>query len=217
MRQADSVTDGMGGEFDRVRSVLDERGIRGAGDFGYFVNRPDLFRPSEFDERTAMPVLLELLPTLTDGKVVAAVARHLRRPWARPAAFTPVVEAFKVWAGRPETDAGWALGDAAASAARPADSQTLLTLATNPEYGTARQMIVHSLWRYRKDGTVLEALPLLARDPDVSLHAMSALRRAVGPDAAIPLLRDLAGTHPSQRVRDQAARELRKAERAVSG
>ena len=208
------VTAGTSGEFDWVRSTLAENGVHGSSDFGYFVNRPHLFRPSEFDERAAMPVLLELLPSLTDGKVVAATARHLRRPSARTDAFVPLVQAFRRWAPSAHADAGWALGDAMASAAGPKDAEILLSLAADPAYGPARQMIVHSLWRFRKDERVVEALPTLARDPDVSLHAMSALRRAMGNEAARPLLRELAESGPDQRVREQAARELRKAERA---
>jgi hypothetical protein len=91
--QSVTVSVGPSPEFDRVKSVLDEQGVEGSADFGYFVNRPDLFRPSELDERAAMPVLLDLLPTLTDGKAVAAAARHLRRPWAKLTAFEPLVEA----------------------------------------------------------------------------------------------------------------------------
>ena len=217
-RRADralSETVGTSEEFDRVLSVLEERGVNGNADFGYFVNRPDLFRPSEFDERAAMPVLLELLPTLTDERVVAATARHLRRPWAKPTAFVPLVGAFRRWATGPNTDAGWALGDALASVARRNDCEVLLSLATNPAYGTARQMIVYSLWRFRKDESVLEALPTLAADPDVSLHALSALRRAIGNEAALPVLRKLSEFSPSQAVREQATRALRKAERVL--
>lgn len=214
MRHSVSVKSGTSTESDRVRAVLGQRGVKGASDFGYFVNRPDVFRPSEFDERGAMPVLLELLPTLTDGKAVAATARHLRRPWAKPVAFIPLVEAFRNWATVPRTDAGWALGDALASAARPGDSGVLLSLAKDPAYGTARQMIVHSLWRFRKNQDVVEALPTLATDADVSLHALTALRRAIGNEAAIPVIRQLAETSANQRVREQASRELRKAERA---
>ncbi len=205
---------GIPGEFDQVRLVLEQRGVSGTADFGYFVDIPELFRPSEFDERAAMPVLLELLPTLTDGRVVAATARHLRRPWARPTAFVPLAEAFRKWAPSAHADAGWALGDAAASAAGANDSEMLLSLAKNPAYGTARQMIVPSLWRFRRDEKVLEALPTLAGDPDVSLQALSVLRRAIGKEAALRVIRDLAESSPHEKVREQASRELRKAERA---
>ena len=47
-----------------------------------------------------MPVLLRLLPTLTDPLAVAAVAGHLRRPWARPVAFAALLEAFETWGRR---------------------------------------------------------------------------------------------------------------------
>lgn len=197
--------------------VLEEQGVKGSADFGYFVNRPDLLRPSEFDERAAMPTLLELLPGLTDGKTVAAVARHLRRTWARPTAFLPLVEAFRKWAPAQHTDAGWALGDALVAAAGPKDIEIVLSLATDPAYGTARQMIVHSLWRFRKDEAVANALATLAGHPDVSLHAIGALRRTVGNEAAIPIIRALAQSSPHQGVREQATRELRKAERAIGG
>lgn len=203
-------------EFDRVKSVLEEQGVEDSADFGYFVNRPDLFRPSKLDERAAMPVLLDLLPTLTDGKAVAAAARYLRRPWAKPTAFIALVEAFRRWAPSSDTDAGWALGDAVVSAARPADTETLLSLVTDRAYGTARQMIVYALWRFRKDPRVADVLGELAEDPDVSLHAMSALRRTVGNDAALPLLHRLSQTSPDRLEREQAAMELKRAERAAS-
>ena len=210
-----SVTAGASPEFDRVKSVLEQRGVNGWADFGYFVNRPDLFRPSDLDERAAMPVLLDLLQTLTDADAVAATARHLRRPWAKPIAFVPLVEAFTKWAASSHTDAGWALGDAVASAARSDDTETLISLVTDPAYGTARQMIVHSLWRFRKDSRVANVLQHLAEDPDVSLHAMGALRRTVGNDAALALLHRLSQTSPDRRVREQATKEMKKAERAA--
>jgi hypothetical protein len=47
-------------------------------------------------------------------------------------------------------DAGWQLGDAFSSAARPDDLPTLLDLVSDTGYGMARQMIVDSLWRFRK-------------------------------------------------------------------
>jgi hypothetical protein len=55
-------------------------GVIGVEDLGRFVNDVTYLRPSMFDERAAMPVLLELLPALTDPTLVRAVAAHLRRP-----------------------------------------------------------------------------------------------------------------------------------------
>src|SRR5580658_9201702 len=107
---------GMADDTTRVRQALSNAGIEGVGDFGRFVNNTDFFVPSEFDERSAMPVLLTLLPSLTEPTVVETVARHLRRPWARPSAFQPLLLAYRSWASR-EQPVGWAIGDALVTAA----------------------------------------------------------------------------------------------------
>jgi hypothetical protein len=197
-------------DFDRIRTALAASGVSGVEDFGYFVSNPEHFRPSSFDERSAMPVLLDLLPTLTDPKAVTATAGHLRRPWAKGIAFRPLADAFRVWAPR-DFASGWALGDALATAAAPAELDELLSLTYDQSYGKARQMIVYSLWRYRKDPRVEMALSELAGDPDVCLHAMSALRRTVGNDAAMPILQELSDSSPHDSVRVQARTALSKA------
>jgi HEAT repeat protein len=201
------------GDFDRVRSLLRAQGVTGVDDFGYFANNTEYFRPSSFDERAAMPFLLELLPTLSDPKTVEATARHLCRPWAKSSALPPLVEAFRSWAPR-EPLVGWAIGDSLICAAGAGDVDTLLRLAQDRTFGMARQMIVHSLWRFRKDQRVAQVLTELSEDPDVCLHAMSALRRTIGNDASLPLLHHLSQTNHDDRVREQAAKELKKAERA---
>jgi hypothetical protein len=93
-----------------------------------------------------MPVLLQLLPTLTDPTLVAAVAAHLRRSGAQPFMFVPLVEAFRRWSPR-SGDAGRQLGDALARAARMDDLPVMLELVSDSRYGSARQMIVGALWR----------------------------------------------------------------------
>lgn len=202
-------------DFDRVRSVLRAHGVAGADDFGYFANNRKDFRPSSFDERSAMPVLLEVLPTLSDPKALEATARHLRRPWAKPGAFRPLISAFRAWAPR-EPLAGWVIGDSLIAAASADDLDILIGLAEDRTFGMARQMIVHSLWRFRSDPRVAGVLSELAEDPDVCLHAMSALRRTVGNDAALPRLRQLSQANPDRRVRDEAAKAMKQAERAAA-
>lgn len=202
-------------EWQLVRDSLTQAGVEGAEDLGRFVNDATYSRPSVFDERAAMPVLLDLLPTLTDSTLVGAVAGHLRRPWARPTAFGALVDGFRIWAPQ-DGDTGWQLGDALASAAQPDDLPVLLNLVCNARYGTARQMIVDSLWRFRKSPLVEPALVSLITDPDVALHAMSALRRSIGPAAALPYLRQVATDHPGDRLGKTAASQIRPAEAAVS-
>lgn len=114
-------------DLSRLRAALDDAGVAGSHDLGRFVNNTVYSAPSEFDEREALPVLLAALPTLSEGRAVEVVARHLRRPWARGIAFDGLHAAFGKWAAR-EPLVGWALGDALMSAAQPAHAATLLTL-----------------------------------------------------------------------------------------
>jgi len=202
-------------DWQRARDSLVAAGVEGAEDLGRFVSDVRYLRPSKFDERAAMPVLLELLPTLMDLTLVSAVAAHLRRPWARPTAFGPLVDAFRLWAPL-SADAGWQLGDALASAARPDDLPVLLDLVSDTRYGMARQMIVDSLWRFRKPPLVEPALVSLITDQAVALHAMSALRRSIGPASALPYLRQVAADHPGDRLGKTAAGQIRRAEASIS-
>ena len=82
-------------EWKQLRATLRARGIAGADDLGRAGSGRD---PATFDERGAMPVLLEALTTLEDPTLVAAVAAHLRRSWARPEAFELFRAAFLRWA-----------------------------------------------------------------------------------------------------------------------
>ena len=204
----------MADEWQAVRVELSQRGVAGAHDLGRFVSNTEYFRPSQLDERAAMPVFLDVLPRLSDAKVVAAVAGHLRRPWARPAAFAALHQAFQAWADV-DASAGWHIGDAMANAARVEHLPQLLEIVAEPRYGTARQMVVDSLSRFKASPDVQPALIALLSDPDVALHAMGALRRTVGPQAALPHLRRVAAEHDGGPLEQVASRQIRKAEAAI--
>jgi hypothetical protein len=77
-----------------------------ADDLARFVSDTRYLQPAALDERAAMPALLELLPQLSDPKLVSAVAGHLRRPWARPVAFESPRSAFERWAPATGSRAG---------------------------------------------------------------------------------------------------------------
>jgi HEAT repeats len=72
------------------------------------------------------------------------------------------------------------------------------------------------MWRFGRQLDVRSLLPGLCHDPDVALHAMSALRRAVGNARALPTLVQIAATHPDPHVRDNATRAVRKARQALA-
>jgi hypothetical protein len=203
-------------EWEQLRATLRARGVAGAEDLGTFVGNTEHFAPSELDERSAMPVFLEALPALSDRGLVGAVAGHLRRPWARPAAFKPLHAAFLRWAPiDPLT--GWALGDALATSATANDLEDLLAICTNEQFGMARQMVVDSLRRYKKAPSVTTTLTSLMHDPDVGLHAMSALRAVIGNASAIPLLERVSADYAETALGASADRQLRKAHKALAG
>jgi HEAT repeat protein len=172
---------------DRVRHELTAAGVVGVDDFGRFVSDTTHFCASRFDEKAAMPTLLAVLPSLTDPRVVSEIAGHLRRAWARPSAFPVLRDAFVRWS-QLNAGAGWALGDALGTAADKARVGDLIELAADDRYGKARQMVVHSLRRFKSDERVPAVLTKLLTDPDVALHAAGALRHVLGNAAALPLL-----------------------------
>lgn len=202
-------------EWEGLRARLSATGVEGVEDLGRFVSEPEFFGESRFDERAAMPVLIEALPTLTDPQLVGAVAGHLRRAWARPAAFDALLAAFEVWAVRGDLATGWHLGDALGTSATASQAEALLRASQVQEYGAARQMVVHALGRFNKVPGVSETLLGLIEDPDVSLHAMGALRRVVGAEEALQHLERVERKHRGTLVAEQAAREAKKARQAL--
>lgn len=202
-------------EWKRLRATLRTRGIEGADDLGRFVSNTEYFAPSTFDERSAMPVLLEVLPQLSDPHLVAAVASHLRRPWARPEAFEPLHTAFLRWAPIDQLT-GWSVGDALASAATVNQVGPLLDICSNRSFGSARQMVVDSLRRYKKVPAVTTTAAPLVDDPDVGLHAMSALRSVMGNVEVVPILERVAARDGGASLGEAAVRELRKARKVVA-
>src|SRR5262249_31950643 len=153
------------------------------------------------------------LPSLADGAVVAAAARHLRHVRMPRGAFNTLVDAFEHWA--PEgSDAGWALGDAVAHAARPEHAEVLRELAQHKTYGHSLQMIRHALWRWRKIDRIEPPLRGLVTDPDVSLHAISALTRVISPSEMLAVLEG-AQDDRDPAVREQVRRQLTKLRRKL--
>jgi hypothetical protein len=72
-----------------------------------------------------------------------------------------------------------------ASAAVAENAPDLLHTAAGPRYGTARQMVVCQLWRFRKSADVEAVLGQLPDDPNVAIHAMTALRRGHRPGSGL--------------------------------
>ena len=202
-------------EWQQLRERLTAAGVGGTKDLGRFVSNPGVLGASQFDERSAMPHLIEALPTLNDSRLVGAVAGHLRGSWARPAAFDALLSAFERWApSDPLT--GWHLGDALGTTATKAQADTLNRCAQDRTYGEARQMVVHALSRFKTVPGAEHALVELIEDPDVALHAMHALRRVVGPERALPHLERVEREHAGTPTGETAAREVKKVRKTLA-
>lgn len=201
----------MKSEWQIVRKALTNHRVAGADDLGRAVSDSTHVGPSAFDERAATPVFIELLPQLSNPKVAAVLASHLRRQWAQPHDFHDLRAAFERWATIDPT-AGWHIGDALAATATIDELSVVLDFATATKYGTARQMIVHCLGRFEASPEVVTTLVSLMSDSDVALHAMSTLRRAIGPEAALPYLRHVHDEHWYDLVGVTAKHQIRQAE-----
>jgi hypothetical protein len=201
-------------EWESLRNDLADAGVAGDEDLGRFVSNVEFFQASTFDEKAAMPILIKALPSLSDPALVSAVAGHLRRPWARPAAFNVLLDAFRRWAARNPT-VGWQLGDALGNAAVIDCLDDLLGVCENARYGTTRQMPVAALARFKRSPLVAPALLRLIYDPDVGLHAMSALRRVLGPAEALPHIEAVEHERSGTRLGEQAARQAKKIRKSV--
>lgn len=201
-------------EWAWLAAELEAAGVN-TRDLGRFVNDTRFIRPSEFDVLAAMPVLLSALPRLIHADVVRAAASHLNHQGARPTAFPVLLDQFKKWA-QLDSLAGHGIADALATASDPSHVDELLTLAADRRYGESRAGVVEALWRYRKDPRVAPALRILLGDPDVSWPAMSALRRAVGNEVALSDLRLLRDSTDDPEVRENAAEQIKRTQRALA-
>jgi HEAT repeat protein len=199
-------------DFAAVRSALDAAGLPSA-DFGRFTSNrhPDVIRPSVFDFRESVPILLATLPSVSHPDVVESIVRSLSTAHARPRAALPLIALFKDTA----TDGSlkWAIGNALSVVTQPAHGQALLALALDRRRGKGRQMIVERLGRLSGDPLILDGVHRLITDPDVALHAQAALRRLLGNHEAGRFIQPLL-SHQSERVRQAAASNLKLSERA---
>jgi hypothetical protein len=199
-------------DFALVRSALEAAGIASA-DFGRFTSgrRPDVIRPSLFDYKAAVPVLIAVLPLVRDPSAKEAVVRTLTTSHARPAAAEALIAEFRSTSEAELPALKWAIGNALDSVTTPQHVNILLELATDKSHGMGRQMIVDRLARISNDPRVVDALKKLATDEDVAFHAMGGLRRRLGPEGAAEVIRPLTD-HQSDRVRDAARRQLKRAD-----
>jgi HEAT repeat protein len=194
-------------EWQAVREALREAGVDPT-DLARFVNRPHPgipgLEPEQFDARSALPVLLEWLPRVEARAVRDTLASRIRQGGKNSVSAQALLNAYR---GRPS----WELADAIARTMTPAEYDAIVELAADSCTGSDRQMLVDALWRVKSERARSLILELLD-DPDVSRHAIYALRRAFGNDEAKRRLEPLRD-HPNENVRGAVVDALRRIER----
>ena len=198
-----------------VRRLLADRSVAGAEDFGRFVNDRRYFDTSSFDSKAATPVLIDVLPRLTDPGVIETVALHLKNPAARPVAFEALHASFVEWGAVRRGRVGWQLGEALVNAAPLSAASVILAIAADMGYGMNRQQVVLGLPRFRRAPETESVLRELVHDVDVAQQAMYALRRVVGPQLTVEALEDVRRAHPDSTLERMARHEVRKISRTL--
>lgn len=124
----------------------------------------------------AIPVLVHLLDeSYTNPKIVEGIVRSLTVKEARGIANKRLL---KLYFDTPKTEIAlrWAIGNALATITTTEDKDEILSIVADPTNGISRQMFVYSLGKI-KSIDVENALIELLDDLQISLHAISALRR----------------------------------------
>ena len=174
---------------------------------GYNFETVDDLRQSGIRYQSAIPVLLHWLPRLQSAK--ESVVRALSVPWAKPAAGPILIREFKRNPAGESSDQvhslRWAIGNALEVLVDKTLTDEMIELASNKQYGTARQMIVLGLGKIH-DPRSIETLIALLKDKDVAGHAAKALGKLKAREA----LRALEGLvdHPQAWIRNEVKKAV---------
>jgi len=181
---------------------------------GYPVNSADQLRHSIRTGciyRSAIPILLHWLPRMDNVDVREGIVRALSVPWAKPAATPALIEEFR----NPPPDSNgsyrWAVGNALWAIADDTFFDEIVELVTDRKYGRARQMPVMWLGK-SKNPKAVDVLIGLLGDEDVTVHALSSLKR-LKPKRARAAIEPLLD-HPTKWWRDEAKKTIDRIDKA---
>lgn len=181
-------------------------------DAGYPVDHiQDLYK-QRYQYRSAVPILVDALATVTALDVGETIVRALSVPYARGFA-RPLVEQFRRYEAAEPFDEGfqfkWAVGNALAVVADDSVYDEVVQLIGDPSHGRTREMLVVGLANMKTHDPDQLLIDLLD-DPVLAAFAAIALgkRRTVG---AVGKLRELVD-HGQGRNRVEARKALRKIE-----
>jgi hypothetical protein len=163
------------------------------------------------DYRSAMPILLEWLPKLSNQDVKEEVVRALSVKWAKPDAAPLLVREFRRAEDSSEAGIRWAIGNALEVVADDVVFDDLVGIAQDRGCGMARQMIVVALGNMKNPRAVDVLLGLLD-DEEVLGHAIMALGKLKAREARTAIERYL--DHPKSWVRKEAKKATAKIDKA---
>jgi len=176
-------SDAIGLAADLERAGIDATGF---GDFASRAVTAAGIELSAFDYQRAMPILIKWLPLVETSELKEVIARGMTgEASARGEGAKVLLDEFR----RAPADGAslkWAIGNALATLADASLGDALIELVQDPRHGTARQMLCEAL-RRTNDPRSPDVLISLISDPDVSGHAIAALRD-YGPKRSIPYL-----------------------------
>src|SRR5713226_2501596 len=156
----------------------------------------------------AIPVLLELLPTVRDSGIKEGVVRALTVKEAKGKAEQALIREFRSISPDAAADLQglkWAIGNALTIVATDAVFNELVELATNKMHGRAREMVVMALGNM-KNPKAGEVLVGLLSDEQVAGHAIMPILKFKY-RAALPQLEALR-KHPNPWVRKKAEKAI---------
>src|SRR5207302_11033445 len=109
-----------------------------------FVNTADKYP-------AAIPVLLRHLTVPYSKPIKEGIVRALTVDYAGPEVLRELIKQFREQTDDSANSLKWVLGNAISEVATPADAETMVSLATDPCQGEARDMITQRLPRVVKD------------------------------------------------------------------
>ena len=194
-------------ESRRVADALRNTGLKVNSIFDLVTSR------SSYKE--AIPVLIELLPTISDNWIKEGVVRALTVKEAVgedvSRAMIREFEAISPSAPPSEQALKWAIANTLSVVARDSVFEKVAALARDKQHGKAREMLAVALGNM-KDLRAIDVLVVLLNDDEVAGHALIALGKLKAVKAKPAIKRFL--DHPKPWVRKEAERALKKIEKA---
>ncbi|MFZ7942733.1 HEAT repeat domain-containing protein [Neobacillus sp. 19] len=175
-------------------------------DLGYSISTIEELKKIDNKNKDVIPIILRHLSQITEFNHKEFLVRCLGVKGFNSAS-SPLINEFK---NSSNNTYKWAIGNSLSLILDKSSLNDLLEIATDKKHGTARQMIVDGLGKF-KDKKVIPVLVGLLEDKDVQGHALSALSRFKDPEL-IPYIKPFVN-HEITWVRNTAKRAINKLEK----